>query len=94
MNGQIPSEQRATVLSVDNLMGSAGGVVAQPALGRAADLFGYGPSYVIAASVQALAVPFVLLARRENATSDPISPEAGPEPHVHEPEMPGTSVRD
>jgi MFS family permease len=94
MNGLIPSEQRATVLSFDNLMGSAGGVVAQPALGRAADLFGYGPSYVIAAGVQALAVPFVLLARRENASSDPISLEAEPEPHVHEPEMPGTSVRD
>jgi MFS family permease len=94
MNGLIPSEQRATVLSFDNLMGSAGGVVAQPALGRAADLFGYGPSYMIAAGIQALSVPFVLLARRENASSDPISPKAEPEPHVHEPEMPGTAVRD
>ena len=28
MNGLIPSEQRATVLSFDNLMGSAGGVAA------------------------------------------------------------------
>ena len=42
VNGVIPSDQRATVLSFDNLMGSAGGVVAQPALGRAADVFGYG----------------------------------------------------
>ena len=37
INGVIPSEQRATVLSFDSLMGSAGGVVAQPALGRVAD---------------------------------------------------------
>ena len=34
LNGIIPSEQRATVLSFDNLMGSAGGVVFQPILGR------------------------------------------------------------
>jgi len=73
VNGLIPSEQRATVLSFDNLMSSAGGVVAQPALGRAADVFGYATSYVIGAGVMALAVPFVLLARRENAVSDSIA---------------------
>jgi MFS family permease len=72
VNGVIPSDQRATVLSFDNLMGSAGGVVAQPALGRAADLGGYGASYVISAGVYALALPFFLLARREKAISDPI----------------------
>jgi MFS family permease len=75
INGVIPSEQRATVLSFDSLMGSAGGVVAQPALGRAADVYGYGASYVIAAAIQALALPFVLLARHENAVSDPILPD-------------------
>jgi len=79
VNGLIPSDQRATVLSFDSLMGSAGGVVAQPALGRAADVYGYGASYVIAALVQAAALPFVLLARRENAVSDPITPGV-PEP--------------
>jgi MFS family permease len=72
VNGLIPSEQRATVLSFDALMGSAGGVVAQPALGRTADLFGYATSYVVAAGLQALAVPFALLARLENAASDPL----------------------
>jgi hypothetical protein len=76
INGLIPSEQRATVLSFDSLMGSVGGVVAQPALGRSADVLGYGPSYMIAAGVQALAVPFILLARRERAASDPITAEA------------------
>jgi MFS family permease len=83
VNGVIPSDQRATVLSFDNLMGSAGGVIAQPALGRAADVFGYGPSYVIAAAIGALAIPFEILARLENAPSDPITemdPEAEPEP--------------
>jgi len=75
INGLIPSQQRATVLSFDALMGSAGGVVAQPALGRTADLFGYPTSYVVAAGIQALAVPFALLARRENAVSDPMRAE-------------------
>jgi MFS family permease len=75
INGVIPSEQRATVLSFDSLMASAGGVVAQPGLGRVADLFGYPASYLAAAGVQALAVPFVLLAWREHAGSDPILDE-------------------
>jgi len=72
INGIIPSAQRATVLSFDSLMGSAGGVVIQPVLGRTADIYGYGASYVVAAGIEALAVPFVLLARRERASSDPI----------------------
>jgi MFS family permease len=76
LNGLIPSQQRATVLSFDALMGSAGGVVAQPALGRTADVFGYPTSYLVSAGIQTLALPFVLLARRENAISDPITDEA------------------
>jgi hypothetical protein len=54
-------------------MGSAGGVVAQPVLGRVADVNGYCPSYLVSAAIQALALPFVVLARRENAPSDPIT---------------------
>ncbi|TMB83279.1 MAG: MFS transporter [Chloroflexi bacterium] len=87
MNGLIPSEQRATVLSFDSLMGSAGGVVIQPGLGRAADVYSYGASFVIAAAVEALAIPFGILARREHASSDPISDEAGPERLVPEPDL-------
>jgi MFS family permease len=73
INGLIPSEQRATVLSFDSLMGSAGGVVAQPLLGRTADIYGYGASYVVSAAVMALSVPFAFLSRRERAASDPIA---------------------
>jgi MFS family permease len=72
LNGLIPSEQRATVLSFDNLMASAGGVAAQPALGRAADVWGYPAAYVLSAVIQLAAVPFLALARRENAPSDRI----------------------
>ncbi len=72
VNGLIPSEQRATVLSFDNLMGSAGGAVIQPVLGRVADVSGYGVAYVVSAAINAVAVPFVWLARRERASADPI----------------------
>jgi MFS family permease len=75
INGVIPSEQRATVLSFDSLMGSSGGVVVQPVLGRVADIAGYPASYLVAAGIEALALPFILLARRERAVSDPIVPD-------------------
>jgi MFS family permease len=55
LNGLIPSEQRATVLSFDNLLGSGGGVVIQPALGRAADAWSYPTSLLAGAAVQVLA---------------------------------------
>lgn len=42
-----------------------------------ADVNGYGASYLVAAGVQVLALPFLLLARRENAASDPITDEPG-----------------
>jgi MFS family permease len=70
MNGLIPSRQRATILSFDSLMGSTGGVWAQPVLGRAADAWGYAPSYLMAAGISALAVPFLALSRRQNAPAD------------------------
>ncbi len=81
INPLIPAQQRATVLSFDALMGSAGGVVAQPALGRVADVGGYAASYVVSAAISALAIPFLLIARREHAPSDPIEAKR-PEPEV------------
>ena len=72
MNGLIPSGQRATVLSFDNLLGSSGGVAIQPALGKVADVWSYSTSYLVGATVQLLAAPFVVLARRERAVADPI----------------------
>ena len=72
MNGLIPSEQRATVLSFDNLLGSSGGVVIQPALGKVADVWSYSTSYLVAAGVHLMGVPFVVLARRARGVSDPV----------------------
>jgi MFS family permease len=75
INGLIPSEQRATVLSFGSLMGSAGGVVFQPVLGRAADAWGYGASYLCSAAIQSIAIPFMWLGRRERGESDAIPAE-------------------
>jgi len=72
LNGLIPSEQRATVLSFESLMDSSGGVVLQPVLGKVADVWSYSVSYLVAAAFQIAAVPFMLLARRENPKSDVI----------------------
>ena len=72
INGLIPSRQRATILSFDSMMSSGGGVWAQPVLGRAADAWGYAPSYLIGAGISALAVPFLALSRRENAPADTV----------------------
>ena len=60
------------MLSFDSLLGSTGGVVIQPGLGKAADVWGYPVSYVFSAGFQTLAIPFAWLAKRENARSDQI----------------------
>jgi MFS family permease len=73
VNGIVPSAQRATVLSSYNLMESAGGVLAQPALGRVADVRGYPAAYMACAVIELASIPFLLLARRERAASDPLT---------------------
>jgi MFS family permease len=73
MNECIPSGQRATVLSFASLMGSAGGVVAQPALGRVADVFSFGTAYVVAGVVYGVRLPFIVAVRRMGLFADEVS---------------------
>jgi MFS family permease len=68
INNRIDSKERATILSFDSLMGDAGSVVTQPLLGRAADVWSYGTSFVIAGAIQALAIP--LLSRTGKGVKD------------------------
>ena len=70
LNGLIPSQQRATILSFDSMLGSTGGVVFQPVLGRSADVWGYASSYLLGAIISAFALPFVYLSRRQRAPAD------------------------
>jgi hypothetical protein len=57
-------------MSFDSLLGSSGAVITQPILGRVADAWSYPVSYVVSPAVQALALPFIWLARREQGWSD------------------------
>jgi MFS family permease len=70
LNDMIPSPQRATVLSFDSLMGSSGGVVIQPVLGKVADVYSYSTSLVIGSLFELAAVPFLVKSRREGAAAD------------------------
>jgi MFS family permease len=82
INAMIPSQQRATILSLHSLMSSAGGVWGQPLLGRAADAWGYGPSYVVSAGIAAVGLPFLALSRRRTAPGQGVgtSAVAAPQP--------------
>ena len=73
MNEVIPSQQRATVLSFASLMGSTGGVVVQPALGRAADVFSLGTGYVIAGLLYLFRLPFILAVKRMRLPADQVA---------------------
>jgi MFS family permease len=70
LNGMIPSQQRATILSFDSLITSAGGIVAQPVLGKSADVWGYQASYLLSAAGTAIALPFIVMARNLKAPAD------------------------
>ncbi len=72
INTLIPSGQRATVLSFNSLMSSSGGVIAQPALGRAADVFGYAATYIMSSGITSVALVFMFLTRFENIKEDRI----------------------
>ena len=83
LNDMIPSKQRATVLSFDSLLGSAGGAVFQPILGRSADLGGYGASLLWSGVINAIATPFLLLSRAQRPPADTaveVTPAPDPRP--------------
>ena len=85
LNDMIASKQRATVLSFDSLIGSSGGVVVQPLLGRAADASGYAASLAIGGVIQLIAVPFLLASRRQQARADLANTPAGTPVHESPP---------
>jgi hypothetical protein len=54
-------------------MGSSGGIVTQPLLGKAADVWGYSTSYALSSLFQFAALPFLFLAKRTKIPSDDIT---------------------
>ncbi len=59
----IPSKQRATIISFDGLLGSAGGVGSQLALAKLADARGFAAGYLAGGAALLLGVPIALLFR-------------------------------
>lgn len=66
----VPSEQRATVISFDSMVGGVGGIVGQTGLGELAERRGYSAGYIVGGAVTLLAVPLVWLVRRRNDDAD------------------------
>ena len=59
-------------------MGSAGGVVIQPALGKVADVYSLGTGYVVAGVLYAIRFPFVLAVKRMGQPADQVARASAP----------------
>jgi len=80
INFHIPSEQRATILSVDSLFSELGSGVGQSGWGYLARRQGIGHAWVAAGAFMVLGIPLLALARRGDPESDRIAaaePAAG-----------------
>jgi MFS family permease len=77
LHQMIPSEQRATVVSFDSLVGSGGGVIGQTGLGYISRNFSIPNGYILGGITTALIVPFMLKLRRRGDDVDLIIGSAG-----------------
>lgn len=68
----IPSAQRATVISFNAMMDSAGGVVGQTGLGYIAQQASLGAGYVVGGAATLLSIPFLLILHRLGDPADQI----------------------
>ncbi len=69
----VPSEERATVVSFDSLVASAGGVAGQPVLGYLSNTVGIGVSYQLSSFIVLLTVPVLRSLTKQNDPCDVIS---------------------
>jgi len=70
LNACIPSEQRATLISLDSLYGEAGGTAGQLGLGYVSRAASIGTAWMIGGIVQAGSLLFLTLARHRGPASD------------------------
>lgn len=73
----VPSEQRATVLSLASLVSSSGSMIGQGGLGWIAARSSLAVGYVVGGAVTVLAIPPILAARRLGGVADLIMGKAG-----------------
>lgn len=73
LNAHIPSAQRATILSLDSMFGSTGGVIGQSAWGAVARVRSIGTAWVGSGVTLLLGIPLYWMARRRDRHLDTIS---------------------
>ena len=73
LHSKTPSEQRATVISFDALVGSGGGAVGQTGLGWVARQYGLSVGYMIGGIILALSAPVYLFLTRRKDEDDIIA---------------------
>jgi MFS family permease len=82
LNSRIPSEQRATIISLDALFGDAGSSAGQVGLGWMSQAFSIPLAWLVGGVVQVLEVPLYGAARRAERAEEPAVPaETGPDSH-------------
>lgn len=64
LHSRIPSEKRATVVSLNSLVGSSGAIFGQPLLGRLAGRFGIASGYLVGTVLFGLTQPVLARFRR------------------------------
>jgi MFS family permease len=77
MHQNIPSEQRASVISFDSLVSSGGSMLGQLGLGRIAQMQSIATGYVVGGLATVLVLPVIVLLRRLDEPADTIIGTAG-----------------
>lgn len=77
MHQAIPSEQRATVISFDSLIGSGGSAGGQAVLGYLSQVHSISQGYIVGGLATALVLPVQIILRRLNSPVDIIVGTAG-----------------
>jgi MFS family permease len=70
LNAHIPSAQRATIISLDSMFASTGGVIGQTAWGAVARARSIGTAWVGSGVTLLLAIPLYWMARRRDQQQD------------------------
>jgi MFS family permease len=83
LHDSIPTEQRATLVSFDSLVGNLGSVGGQVGLGYVARERGVADGYVLGGLGTLVAVPLVLLLRRRNGPGDHVGGRGDSHPSPH-----------
>ena len=78
----VPTEQRATVVSFDSMIGGIGAVGGQAGLGLYSERQSYSAAYIAGGLITLGAVPIIWLVRRSATPADFFEGAVSPEPEA------------